>query len=269
VEFIAPTDAAAVKADPKLRLVISDALGYLSITNNLDNGTRADTPYGKNPLVRQAFDAAIDRAALVEVVYSGMYAPSVQPVPQSSPFYDEALPAPPRDLAKSKSLLKQAGVALPVKVELLTPNQPDQLQAAEVIQSMVAEAGFDLRIQAIEFASSLQASQRGDYELYLIGWSGRVDVDGNTYQFLHTGQGNNASHYSSPTVDKLLEEGRALTDQAKRRPVYAQVFQQVRQDLPLSYLYNARNIGAMTTKLQGFRPVPDGMVRLQGLEMAK
>ena len=32
----------------------------------------------------------------------------------------------------------------------------------------------------------------------MIGWSGRVDVDGNTYQFLHTGQGNNASHYSNP-----------------------------------------------------------------------
>ena len=268
-EYIAPTDAAAVKADSKLKLVVSDALGYLGITNNLDNGPRADTPYGKNPLVRQAFDAAIDRTALVDVVFSGMYAPSVQPVPQSSPFYDEALPAPPRDLAKSKALLKQAGVALPVKVELLTPNQPDQMQAAEVIQSMVAEAGFDLRIQAIEFASSLQASQRGDYQLYLIGWSGRVDVDGNTYQFLHTGQANNASHYSSPTVDKLLDEGRALIDQAKRRPIYAQVFQQVQQDLPLSYLYNTRNIVAMTAKLQGFRPVPDGMIRLQGLEMAK
>ncbi len=268
-EYIAPTDAAAVKADSKLKLVVSDALGYLGITNNLDNGPRADTPYGKDPLVRQAFDAAIDRTALVDVVFSGMYAPSVQPVPQSSPFYDEALPAPPRDLAKSKALLKQAGVALPVKVELLTPNQPDQMQAAEVIQSMVAEAGFDLRIQAIEFASSLQAAQRGDYQLYLIGWSGRVDVDGNTYQFLHTGQANNASHYSSPTVDKLLEEGRALIDQAKRRPIYAQMFQQVQQDLPLSYLYNTRNIVAMTAKLQGFRPVPDGMIRLQGLEMAK
>ena len=269
VEYIAPTDAAAVKADPKLKLVVSDALGYLGITNNLDNGARADTPYGKNPLVRQAFDAAIDRAALVDVVFSGMLAPSVQPVPQSSPFYDEALPAPPRDLARSKALLKQAGVTLPLKVELLTPNQPDQMQTAEVIQSMVAEAGFDLRIQAMEFASSLQVSQRGDYQLYLIGWSGRVDVDGNTYQFLHTGQGNNASHYSSPTVDKLLEEGRSLTEEAKRRSKYAQVFQQVRQDLPLSYLYNTRNIAALTAKLQGFRPVPDGMVRLQGLEMAK
>jgi len=269
VSFIAPTDAAAVKADSRLRLVVFDGLGYASITNNLDNGPRSNTPYGKNALVRQAMDAAIDRAALVQVVFNGMYAPSVQPVSQSSPFYDEALPPPPRDLAKAKALLKQAGVTLPVKVELLTVNQPDQMQAAEVIQSMVAEAGFDLRIQAMEFASSLQASDRGDYELYLIGWSGRVDVDGNTYQFLHTGQGNNASHYSNPTVDKLLEDGRSLIDVAKRRPIYAQVFQELRRDLPLTYLYNPRITMAMTAKLQGFRPIPDGMIRLQGLEMAK
>ena len=42
----------------------------------------------------------------------------------------------------------------------------------------------------------------------MIGWSGRVDIDGNTYQFLHSGQGNNAGHYSNPTVDKLLDEAR-------------------------------------------------------------
>jgi peptide/nickel transport system substrate-binding protein len=269
VSFIAPTDTAAVKADPRLRLVVFDGLGYASITNNLSNGPRSDSPYGRNALVRQAFDAAIDRAALVQVVFNGMYAPSVQPVSQSSPFYDEALPPPPRDLAKAKALLKQADVTLPVKVELLTVNQPDQMQVAEVIQSMVAEAGFDLRIQAMEFASSLQASDRGDYELYLIGWSGRVDADGNTYQFLHSGQGNNASHYSNATVDKLLEDGRSLTDVAKRRPIYAQLFQELRRDLPLTYLYNARITMAMTAKLQGFRPIPDGMIRVQGLEMAK
>ncbi len=58
------------------KLVVSDALGYSGITNNLDNGPRANTPYGKNALVRQAFDAAIDRAALVNVVFNGMYAPT-------------------------------------------------------------------------------------------------------------------------------------------------------------------------------------------------
>ena len=160
-EYIAPTDVAAVKADPKLKLVVSNALGYASVNNNLDNGPRSNTPYGKNPLVRQAFDAAIDRAALVSVVFNDMYAPSVQPVSASSPFYDPALKPPPRDVEKARALLKQAGVSLPVKVELLTPNQPDQLQVAEVLQSMVAEAGFELRIQAMEFASSLQAQARG------------------------------------------------------------------------------------------------------------
>ena len=41
-EYVAPTDVAAVKADPKLRLVVSDALGYFGITNNLDNGPRSN-----------------------------------------------------------------------------------------------------------------------------------------------------------------------------------------------------------------------------------
>jgi peptide/nickel transport system substrate-binding protein len=268
-EFIVPTDTAAVKADPKLRLAVFDALGNFGITNNLDNGPRAKTPYGENALVRQAFSEAIDREALVNVVYSGMYAPSVQPVSASSPFYDPSLKPPPRDVAKAKALLKQAGVTLPVKVDLLTPNQPDLLQEAEVIQSMATEAGFDVHIQAIEFASSLQASARGDYEGYLIGWSGRVDADGNSYAFLHSGQGNNVSRYANATVDKLLDDARYSTDLAKRKAEYFKVWAQIQQDLPVTYLYNPRNIMAMSVKLKGFRPVPDGMIRLQGLEMSK
>ena len=43
-EYVAPTDAAAVKADPKLRLVLSDALGYFGIINNLENGPQAKNP---------------------------------------------------------------------------------------------------------------------------------------------------------------------------------------------------------------------------------
>jgi peptide/nickel transport system substrate-binding protein len=198
-----------------------------------------------------------------------MYAPGVQAVPQTSPFYDPALKVPQPDVAKAKALLQQAGVTLPVKLDLLTFNDPDILQASEVIQSMAAEAGFDVHIQAIEFASSLQASTRGDYQAYMIGWSGRLDIDGNTYAFLHGGQANNVSHYANPTVDKLLDEGRGMTDLAKRREVYAKMWQQEAQDLPITYLWIPRNIVGMSAKLQGFRPVPDGMIRLQGLEMAK
>jgi peptide/nickel transport system substrate-binding protein len=258
-----------VKADPKLRLVVSDALGYFSITNNLANGPQANNPYGQNALVRQALDLAIDRAALVNVVFNDMYAPTVQAVTASSPYYDANLKVPVRDVAKAKELLKQAGVPLPVKLELLSFNDPQVLQASEVIQSMAAEAGFDVHIQSMEFASSLAASQRGEYQAYMIGWSGRVDIDGNTYQFLHTGQGNNASHYSNATVDKLLDEGRGTVDPAKRKALYDQMWPELRKDLPLTYLWTTRNIVGMSAKLQGYRPVPDGMIRIQGLEMAK
>ncbi|HTC11744.1 MAG TPA: ABC transporter substrate-binding protein [Acetobacteraceae bacterium] len=268
-ENIAPTDAAAVKADPKLTLVTSDSLGYFGITNNIDNGPAAKNPYGQSALVRQAFSLAIDRQALVNVVYNGMYEPTVQAVPSSSPFYDAALKVPARDVAKAKALLKQAGVTVPVKLELLAFNNPDVLQTAEVIQSMATEAGFDVQIKAMEFASSLSAAHVGQYQAYLIGWSGRVDIDGNTYSFLHSGQANNDGHYSNPVVDKLLDEGRGMTDVAQRKAVYAQMWPQLEQDLPITYLWVPTNIVGMSAKLTGFRPIPDGMIRVQGLAMSK
>jgi peptide/nickel transport system substrate-binding protein len=268
-ENVTANDATAVKQDPKLRLILSDALGYFGISNNVANGQRATNPYGQNALVRQALDAAIDRAALVNVVFNGVYVPTVQAVPPSSPFFDEALKVPTRDVAKAKALLQKAGVTLPVRLDLLVINDPENMQAAEVVQSMANEAGFDVHLQAMEFASSLQAAVRGDYQAYMIGWSGRVDIDGNTYQFLHSNQANNNGSYASTAVDKLLEQARGLTDPAKRRDLYAQMWPILREHLPFTYLWNARNIVAMTAKLNGFRAVPDGMIRIQGLELAK
>jgi peptide/nickel transport system substrate-binding protein len=268
-EYLAPTDVAAVRVDPRLKLAVSDAFGYIGLINNLNFGPRSDTPYGKNAMVRAALDAAIDRAALVDVVFNGIFAPNAQPVAPNSPYYDETLSPPPRDLAKARALLRRAGVTPPVTLELLVPNQPDSRQAAEVIQSMAAEAGFDIRIVAVEMTSAMQVQQRGDYQVYLNGWSGRVDADGNTFQFLHTGQGNNFTGYSDPDVDRLLERGRALTDTGERRVVYQHVWEALRRDLPITFLYSPRNIVAMTAKLSGFRPVPDGIIRVQGLEMTK
>ena len=268
-EYIVPTDAAAVKADPKLRLVVSDALGYVGITNNLANGKAADNPYGRDARVRQAFSLAIDRAALVNVVFNDMNVPTIQAVPADSPFYDADLKVPARDVAKAKALLAEAGVKTPVPVELMVANNPDTEQAGEVIQSMAAEAGFDVHIRATEFATTLTLSEQGDYQALLIGWSGRVDIDGNTYAFLHSHQAQNVIGYANPTVDHLLDEARGLTDVAQRKALYAQMMVQEEQDLPITYLWTPRNIVGMSAKLQGFRAVPDGMIRVQGLEMGK
>lgn len=269
VEYIVPSDAAAVKADPKLRLVTSDNLGYEGITINIANGPRSKTPIAQDRRIRKALELSIDRKALINVVYNGMFTPNAQAVPPESPFYDTALKPPARDIARAKALLKEAGVKLPLTISMTVPNSPDLLQAAEVIQSMAKDAGFDIKISAMEFASSLAAEVRGDFETYLIGWSGRVDEDGNVYAFLHTDGTFNQGHYSNAEVDNLLDQARTENDVAQRRATYAKMWNQVAADDPIIYLWTPQNIVGMSKQIQGFRPVPDGMIRLQGLSRAQ
>jgi peptide/nickel transport system substrate-binding protein len=268
-ERVLPTDVAEVNGDRGLRIVTSPALGYLGITFNLGNGEQAKAPIGGSALLRQAFEAALDRKAMIDVVFNGLYTATAQAVAPSSPFYLPNMEPGARDIAKAKALVKQAGVPTPIPVTLMVPNTPDQAQLAEVIQSMVAEAGFAVKIQLVEFASSLQTATRGDFQAYQIGWSGRTDPDGNLYQFLKSGAGQNDGHYANATVDEALEAGRAATDPAARIAAYTKVMQQERQDLPIIYLYHPVNIVGLSAKLAGFRPVPDGLIRLQGLSVTK
>jgi len=268
-ERILPTDVDTIRKDPKLRIVTSPALGYEGITFNTGNGERSKAPIGQHNLLRQAFEAAIDRQALVDVVFSGMYRPTAQAISAASPFHVPDVAPRPRDIARAKALIKESGVPTPIAVSMNVPNTPDRAQLAEVIQSMVREAGFELKITLVEFAASLQAATRGEFESYLIGWSGRADPDGNLYAFLHSKSGQNDGRYANADVDALLDQARQITDVAERRAVYAKFWRQEQRDLPIIYLFAPVNVVGMSARLQGFRPVPDGLIRLQGLAMAK
>ena len=268
-EQILPTDADAVRANPKLRLVVSDPLGYWGITVNTGNGLRAKTPLGADARVRQAFELSLDKATIIQVVYNGLYAPIAQALPPSSPYYSADVKPRERDVARAKALLKEAGVKLPVPVALTVPNNPDQRQFGEIVQAMAAEAGFDVKITASEYASALAAATRGEFEAFSTGWSGRVDPDGNLYSFAHTSGALNDSKYSNAKVDALLDQARTVQDVAGRRALYGQVLALTRQDLPILYMWNPKNIVGMSARVTGFRPVPDGMIRLQGVSLAK
>jgi peptide/nickel transport system substrate-binding protein len=269
VEFIVPTDVPAVQKDPNLKLVLGDNLGYNGINFNVNNGDAAKTTIGQNALVRQAFELSLDRTAIIQVVYNGMFTPTAQANPQSSPYYIADVQPPPRDVAKAKALLKEAGVPTPVPVTLTITNNPDIVQTGEVIQSMAAEAGFDVKLKETEFASSLAAGYKGEFQAYMIGWSGRSDPDGNMWQLLHFGGTFNYGHWHNEKWDSLLDEARTITDVNKRRELYAQAWAVERQDMPLVYLWIARNIVGMKKNLMGFEQVPDGLIRIKGMQFAK
>src|SRR5215469_16137162 len=71
IEYVVPTDAPAIQKDPRLQLVVGDSLAYMGITINVAHGSAANTLLGQHAEVRQALDIAIDRKALIDVVYNG------------------------------------------------------------------------------------------------------------------------------------------------------------------------------------------------------
>ena len=114
-----------------------------------------------------------------------------------------------------------------------------------------------MKINLIEFASSLQAANRGEFEAYLIGWSGRADPDGNMFSFLTTGGGQNDGHYSNPVVDAALSDARRSTDLAGRRADYETALRQMRRgpadDLPGVARQHRRHVGEVDRVPAGAR----------------
>ncbi|WP_186387152.1 ABC transporter substrate-binding protein [Stappia sp. TSB10P1A] len=265
LERLAATDAASVKADSRLVYADAVSLGYQGITINIGNGERGDNPFGNDPRLRQAFELTLDRDAINQVVFEGVFAPGNQPFPPTSPWYDKEVPIPTRDIAKAKELMKEAGHET-FELEVQVANNPVQTQLMQVVQSMATEAGFIVRLKSMEFASLLADQTAGNYQASQVGWSGRTDPDGNIHQFLTCNGGINDSKYCNPEVDALLDKARTSNDIAVRKESYDAALKILSQDLPIIYLYHQTWIWALDGKVEGFVPFPDGMIRLQDVK---
>jgi peptide/nickel transport system substrate-binding protein len=266
IERVLATDIKDVRADSRLKLSTALELGYLGLTINVANDKNKG-PLSQSEKVRQALDLSIDREAINQVVFNGEFTPGNQWVSPEHPYYQKGFPIGKRDIAKAKALLKQSGAALPISVDLMVTKGAENEAVAQVLQSMAAEAGFDLKIRLIEFATSFKQAQAGEFQAFLIGWSGRIDPDGNSYVFLHTKAPQNDGGYSNPETDKALEDARLVTDPAQRKAIYEKLTKIVLNDEPLIYLYHRKLLIAHTTKLEGYKQMPDGLVRVIGLKL--
>jgi peptide/nickel transport system substrate-binding protein len=266
MERLLATDIKDVRADPRLKLASALWLGYQGLDINIGN-EKTKGPLSQSAKVRQALDLAIDREAINQVVFNGEFTPGNQWVNPQHPYYQKAFPVQSRDLAKAKALLKEAGITGPISVDFMVPKETEREAVAQVIQSMAAEAGFDLKIRITEFATSLKQAEAGEYQAMLLDWSGRIDPDGNSYIFHKSKAPQNYSAYSNPGVDKALDDGRLVSDMAARKAIYEKMTKQILEDEPIIYLYHRNVLIAHTTKLEGYTQLPDGMVRVVGLKL--
>ncbi len=268
IERVAPSDIDKIKHDKNLKVARITEIGYQGITINVGKSDQAQkNPLGKDAKVREAFELSLDRAGIVQVVMDNEATVGNQWVAPSNAFYAKNVPVPKRDIVRAKALLKEAGVPNPT-FTLVTPTTSDAQRLALVIQAMTKEAGFNVKIQSTEFATSLNMADKGDFEAYVLAWSGRADPDGNLYSFDACKQPLNYAGYCVAEVDALLNASRSQRDAAERRKTYEQIAARVLVDRPIVYLYHRNWLWVYNAKLTGVRSVPDGLLRVVGLKLA-
>jgi peptide/nickel transport system substrate-binding protein len=266
IERVQPTDLATVRAQPRLRLVDSPALGYYSMSLNIAHGPRGQGPLS-NPRVREALEAAIDRNVINQVVMNGEMIASNQPQAPGTTYYNTDRPVPARDVARARRLLAEAGIPRP-SFTLYTANAPVEQQVGEVIQAMAAEAGFDVRVQPGEGVATTAAATRGDYDASIVIWSGRADPDANISIWIQCDGFLNWGQYCNRDLDALFAAARRTAVVAERQALYRQASAIYLNDRPHLFLYHLKLFWAMSDRVQGFQPHPDSIIRLQGMRLA-
>src|SRR5918995_3622397 len=263
IERLAPSDVQQLRNDSRFKLAKIVEIGYQGITINVGKSDIAQkNPLGKDARVREAFELSLDRNAIVKVAMDGEAQPGNQWVAPSNRFYGKAAPIPKRNVERAKQLLREAGVPNP-SFTLMTPTTSDAQRIAQVVQAMAKDAGFDIKIQSTEFATSLNLADKGQFEAYVLAWSGRADPDGNLHTMLSCKGPTNYAGYCKEDVEALINESRTSLDPARRAAAYDKIAQQVQKDRPIIYLYHRNWLWAHNAKLSGLRAVPDGMVRVQ------
>jgi peptide/nickel transport system substrate-binding protein len=259
LDYLAPRNVSIAKSDANL--VVIDVPSLAAFWFML-NTTR---PPFDNKNFRLALSYALDVDAIVKGVYLGIGVPANGPISPSSWAYDDTIKPVQRDLAKAKQFLAAGGSLDGFSFSFEVVNTPIGVQEGEVIKAQLAEAGITCNVVTVDGARQLADGNNKTFDMTSYDWSGRPDPDGNTYQFFHTtpGVSLNWSGVSIPELDQLLEQTRQVTDHAERKKLYSQAIQILRDEAPVVFVVHPVEPKALSPKLQGYTPIPDGMLRFK------
>ncbi len=271
MHLVAPSDAASLRKEGRFDVASVTGLGFQSISINLRNKTGKTnppgdlgTPLANDPRVREALELSLDREALNQVAFDGQNTVGCGPISPNSVFFDKTRKCPARDVAKAKKLLADAGLAGGYAFEMVIVNNPQQRREGEIIQGMAKEAGFNISLRPSEFASALKDNDDGKHAAFLIGWSGRVDPDGNIHQGQTCGGSLNATLACDERVDGLLNKAREITDVAQRTALYREATDLITARRSTVYLFHQNYIVSFPKNFKGYKAVPDGLIRVKG-----
>jgi peptide/nickel transport system substrate-binding protein len=231
-----PTDAMALGSGPGARIVRYPGSTLLAVELNL----RPAHAEFRDPAVRRALLAAIDRDAIVAEVLDGLGKRADSLIPPSSDFFDASASKPiASGAATARAALiaagwKQSGTSWipkgakkPLLIEVLSPDSSANPIAFEIATDVVASwraIGLDARAVAMPVTLSLADRLRtGVFQAAVLPLV--IGLDPDLYPLLASSQtrtgGANVSGLQDQALDKLLTAARAPTPKAGRPAAYS------------------------------------------------
>ena len=226
---------------------------------------------------RQAVSLAIDREAIVRLVYLGFAAPLSGPVPPGNKAWiDAQLSRPVRSVSRARELLAADGFTWSPDGALKDPQgrrvefsiiassgNPERVQMATLIQDDLKPLGMDVHVVPLEFRSLLdRVSRTHDYEACLLALA-EADADPNVDMNVWLSSGGthlwNPQQKSPATaweaeIDGLMRRQMVTRKYAERKPLFDRVQELLMENLPLIPLVSPNILTGARKGLENFRP---------------
>jgi dipeptide transport system substrate-binding protein len=200
-----------------------------------------------NPKVRQALNEAFDRTTYLKTVFENTATAAVNPYPPNTWSYDKAVSPYAYSADKAKKLLADAGFPNGFETTIwVRPNgsvlNPNPKAGAELLQADLAKIGVKAQVKVIEWGELIKEAKQGQHDMLFMGWAGDNGDPDNYLSPLFScnavKSGINFARYCDPQLDKLIAEGKATADVAKRTRAYVDA-QKIIHDqalwIPLAY----------------------------------
>ena len=236
-----PQDVTDAKTDKSLAVVQTPAFMTAFVALNTD----------KKPLdnqkVRAALNMAFDRTTYLKTVFDNTATAAVNPYPPNTWSYNKSVKPWPYDPAKAKNLLAQAGFPNGFSTTIwVRPTgsmlNPNPKAGAELLQADFAKIGVKADVKVIEWGELIKEAKLGQHDSLFMGWAGDNGDPDNFLSPLFScnavKSGINFARFCDADLDKLIADGKATPDQAKRAKAY-EAAQQIIHDqalwIPLGY----------------------------------
>jgi len=180
--------------------------------------------------------------------------------------YDASLPEPRQDVARAKSLLRDAGYGDGLEVTFDCAAADKRI--AEAIAGSMQAAGIRARVRVWKADNLLNQLRRKARDMFLTSWgNSSLDPSGILPVLFRSDGYSNFFGYANPKVDRLLEQADRSMDQESRRSKYLEVQQIMHADAPTCFHFATEELYGVADIVAGFHARPDGMFPMHDVSL--